>query len=178
VRFRAPILSACCAGVLAAAIPTYAQSVAPAATVSEVSLPGGLPGALAVLDDPLVADRSQFLIEFIRRFYNIPIITKADGRMAAIRALAAALDNPGAPPSTDTIPLPLTADAWVDTIFAGRTSERGLVSAIAQSRDASLLYYGLLSLDDATRAWLGAHRPILADVAQHAAPFSAAAPGF
>jgi len=151
--------------------------VAPA-TVSEVSVPGGLPAALAALEDPVAADRSQFLIEFVRRFYNIPIITRADGRMAALRALAAAVDNPVAPPSTETIPLPLTADIWVNTIFAGRVSEHGLVSAIAQSRDASLLYYGLLSLDDATRAWLGEHRQILAEVAQHAAPFAAAAPGF
>lgn len=178
VRFRTRILSACCAGVLAAAVPTYAQGVGAPATVSEAPLPGGLPGALAALGDPVAPDRSQFLIEFIRRFYNIPIITKADGRSEVIRALAAALDHPAAPSSTDTIPLPLTADIWVNTIFAGRGSEHGLVSAIAQSRDASLVYYGLLSLDDATRAWLGEERQILAEVAQHAAPFAAAAPGF
>jgi hypothetical protein len=178
VRFRAPILSACCAGVLAAAIPAYAQAVVAPATVSEVSLPGGLPAALAALGDPVAADRSQFLIEFVRRFYNIPIITRADERAAVLRALTAALDNPAAAASTDTIPLPLTADIWVNTIFAGHVSEHGLVSAIAQSRDASLLYYGLLSLDDATRAWLSDHRQVLAEVAQHAPPFAAAAPGF
>ena len=75
------------------------------------------------------------------------------------------------------MPLPLSPDLWVDVVFAGRATEHGLVSAIAQSRDASLLYYGLLSLDEPTRAWIAARRPILAELAQHAAAFAMFAPG-
>ena len=63
-------------------------------------------------------------------------------------------------------------------MFGGRATSQNLAAQILQSRNASLLYYGLLSLDDATRAWLATQPDLIADLSErHPAAFAAVAPG-
>jgi len=167
--------------------PVYAQAPAPVAApaagiVSEMPLPGGIRAALAVLDDPGPPDRSQFLIEIIRRTYRSSVAGKDDPREAAVRPLlqslasAAQSDTAGAP--VDTVPLPLPAPIWIDAVFNGHATPATLAGAILGSRSASLLYCGLLWLDDDTRAWFAGKRHLVADLAsKHAAGFLTAAPG-
>lgn len=149
--------------------------------LSEIVLPGGVRAALAVLKDPLPPDRSQFLVEIIRRTYATPIAVRTDSREVALRALLAHLERSQravATEAAETIPLPLTPAIWIDVVFGGRATPDTLVSAILESRSASLLYYGLLSLDGPTREWLASQPALLADIASRYAPaFAVAAPG-
>ncbi|MDQ3214071.1 MAG: hypothetical protein M3Q85_15440, partial [Acidobacteriota bacterium] len=164
--------------------------------LSEVSVPGGLPAALAILKDPGTPDRSQFLLEFIRRTYDMPLMSKGDPRETARQSLLmhleaasrpSAMDTspaasipPGTPPAAgaDTLPLPLTPAIWTKVVFGGRVAPAALLRAIAGSREASLLYYGLMSLDDGTRAWVASDHPLIAELAsRYAAAFAVAAPG-
>ena len=57
-------------GAIAVAWPISAQQRDPAGSLGEVPLPGGLRGALQAIGDPIAPDRSQFLLEFIRRTYS------------------------------------------------------------------------------------------------------------
>jgi hypothetical protein len=172
---------AACLGVMAVAVfaCTTAFAQTPGA-LSDIALPGGLPAALAELNDPLPGDRGQFLVEVIRRTYGTPIAVRTDPRGAAIRALLAHLERArhSNEPST-TIPLPLTPAIWVDAVFGGRTTPDALVQAILESRNASLFYYGLMALDVSTREWLASDRGLIADLSnRYAAPFAVAAAGF
>ena len=55
---------------------------------------------------------------------------------------------------------------------------RTLVRSILASREASLFYYALMSLDDETRAWLATEPALIKEVVtRHAGAFVAAAPG-
>jgi hypothetical protein len=152
--------------------------------LGEVPLPGGLRAAAAVLQDRVAPDRSQFLLEVIRRLHPTPSGPKHEQREAALRALLvhlefAARPNPaaGAAP-VETVPLPLTSSIWVDVVFAGRATPQTLVAEIVRSRGPALLYYGLLSLDEETRAWLGTKPDLIREMAAQYAPgFAVAAPG-
>ncbi|HSL22966.1 MAG TPA: hypothetical protein VK886_15650 [Vicinamibacterales bacterium] len=151
--------------------------------LSAAPLPGGLPAALSALDDRAAPDRSQFLVEVIRRFHDNPSATPADSRLAPLRSLLAHLEASSTSasaeaPAPETVPLPLSPATWIEVVFGGSATPDTLVSAILQSRNASLLYCALLSLDDATRAWLGTRRDLISDLASaHTAAFLVAAPG-
>ena len=179
--------------------PASAQGVAPAGALSEISVPGGLKAALAAIDDRAAPDRSQFLLEFIRRTYDTPLILKTDQRLATLQALLAQLDRAaeqtegsarpsgpspdrasadGSTRGDDVVPLPLTPSIWIEVVFAGRATPRTLVRSILGSREASLFYYALMLLDDDTRAWLATEPAVIKEVASHhAGALVAAAPG-
>lgn len=168
-------------GVIVLVGSAHAQSTDSPGSLYEMPLPGGLRGALAAIDDPVPADRSQFLLEFIRRTYHAPLGKNGDRREADLQTLLAYLDQSSARASTgpsETLPLPLPAAIWTDVVFGGSVTVDNLASAILRSRDAALLYYGLLSLDDATRAWLVTEPALLKDLAsRYASTFVVAAPG-
>ena len=78
--------------------------------------------------------------------------------------------------TTDVVPLPLDPAIWRDVILQTPMSpaiNAGLVSAILRDRRASLLYFGLASLDDETLAWLESERDTLLHARKHAAIFAA-----
>ena len=159
-----------------------AQTADDAGGLSLVSLPGSLRQALEATEDRVPGDRSQFLLELIRRIYNTPLAVKNLRRDAVLQSALAFLDpsgksaNGGSDPAA-TVPLPLPAATWIDVVFGGRASEATLPRDILQSRGASLLYYGALSLDDETRAWLSGQRDLLtAIVTLQPASFAVAAP--
>jgi hypothetical protein len=157
-----------------------AQDAAATGSLSAIPLPGGIDAALATLGDRVAPDRSQFLLEFIRRTYNRPLTIKNHHRQAVMQSLVAHFERSSitAAPALETVPLPLPTNVWIDAVFQGKETPRTLVSAILRTRGAALLYYGLLSLDDPTRAWIAAQPSLLRDAAaQHAAAFLVAAPG-
>jgi hypothetical protein len=186
-------------GLILAAAPVRSQSVTPGA-LSEIPVPGGLAAAMASIDDRAAPDRSQFLLEFIRRTYDMPVVSKTDPRERARQSLLAQLAPPdrqdagpaasrasgptAGPPDRDsarapeTVPLPLTPAFWIDVVFGGHATADTLLASIAGSRDASLLYYGLLSLDEDTRAWLATQPGLVTMlVSRHSSAFAVAAPG-
>jgi hypothetical protein len=147
-------------------------------TVFEMPLPGGLRGALDAVDDPVEGDRSQFLLEVIRRSFRSPVGSRTDARELTLRSLFAYLDKSASQGgTTDTLPLPLSPDIWTSVIFEGRATPQTLVSAILQSRGAAFFYYGALSLDDPTREWLAGQRDLIVEIVQrYPAAFLLAAP--
>ena len=159
--------------------PAGAAGAGAQSSVSEVPLPGGLRAALAAIGDRTPPDRAQFLAEFIRRTYDSPVDLKDDPRGVALRSLLAEMKAAGAQSDpSETLPLPLSDRVWIEVVFGGKATPQTLVSAILQSRNAALLYCGLLSLDDDTRAWLGGQPALIPELASgHAAAFLAAAPG-
>jgi hypothetical protein len=179
--FRTSLPAALCAFLLGVPVlvsPGYAQGLAPRNTVSEVPLPGGLSGALAATGDEIAPDRASFLLEFIRRTYDTPFGPRQDGREATLNALLAQLNAAGETQGPrETLPLPLSPKIWIDAVFNGRATADTLISSILQSRNASLLYYGLLSLDNETRWWLAGQPGLIGELSTTPAPFLAAAPG-
>ena len=167
-------------GVALLAGPAAAQDVAPSGALQQMPLPGGLEGALASINDRVRPDRGQFLLEVIRRTYNRPPTVKNTPRDTLLQSLLLQLDRSSQSPSDSdaAIPLPMPPSVWIETVFGGRETPRTLASAILRSRGPALLYYGLFSLDDATRAWLAGEPQLIADLAaQPAASFLVAAPG-
>ena len=181
---RAPVSSvrtAALIGILAFAASARAQDAAGAGVVGEVRLPGGLPAALAAIGDPLPADRGQFLLDVIRGAYNTSAPRKGPGS-ARLQALLTQIDraarDPAASTRSDALPLPLAVPIWTNVVFGHRVQPEDLLSAILGSPDASRLYCGLLSLDEATRAWLASEPELIAEVAaRQSAAFLLAAPG-
>jgi hypothetical protein len=185
VPYAAARLAVLAGLVLAVPAPVCAGEDAPPApgsTVSTMPVPGGLRGALAVLDDPVPPDRSQFFVEVIRRAYQPPLGANRQPAVdrAALLAYFDRAEQAGQTAGADeTVPLPLTPEFWIDVVFGGRVTVDGLARAIVDSRPAALLYVGLLSLDDATRTWLAAERPLVTTLlTRHAAAFLLIAPGF
>ena len=164
--------------VLLCAAPAHPQPADATGALFDLPLPGGLRAALAAVDDRVPPDRGQFLLEFIRRSYNKPVTVRNAERDRALNALLIAIDPARASSVPDAVlPLPLPAQVWIDAIFGGRETPRSLAGAIVKSRGPALLYYGLLSLDDATRAWIAGEPRLLAEVAEHlAGPFAVVAP--
>jgi hypothetical protein len=66
-------------------------------------------------------------------------------------------------PSGD-VPLPLDTAAWARILGGADQGSGSLLMALVGDRRASLLYYGLMSLDEPTRAYVGAHRSLLEDL--------------
>jgi hypothetical protein len=167
-----------CLGIPAAALGI--QDGAAPDELYEIPLPGGVHAALEALDDPATPDRSHFLLDLIRRHHQHAARRAdpaADRTMAALlahleRATAASMRA-----EQDTVPLPLAPRLWIEVVFGGHASEETLVAAILRSRDAALLYHGLLSLDAATRAWLAGRPSVIGALAGRSALFATAAPG-
>ena len=158
----------------------HAQTGQTPGQVGTMPLPGGLRAALEATDDPVTPDRAHFMVEVIRRLHDMPAGTRSLARHGRPDVLVAHLDAAaasGAAAEVETVPLPLPASIWIDTIFGDQATETTLAARILGSRNASLLYLGLLALDDETRALIAGDRTLLADLhAQYPAAFLAAAP--
>ncbi len=164
-------------GVFVLVTPAMGQVADRSETVSQVPVPGGLRTALAAVGDNTAPDRAQFLVEFIRRTYDTPLGLRGDTREPVVRRLLSAMDP--AKGTAETVPLPLTPKIWIDAVFHGQGRPDTLASAILQSRNASLFYVGLLSLDDETRAWIAGQPSLITEItSRRAAGFMIVAPGF
>jgi hypothetical protein len=183
-------------GASAPAGPARAQETDRPDTLFEIAVPGGVRAAAAVLNDRVPPDRSQFLLEVIRRSY-IGFNGKTNEPDEMLRSLVAHIEgqhakytpgrgmfsasspiDAGANNTADTVPLPLAPEIWRSAVFGGRSTSPNPVSEILQSRTAARLYYALMSLDDDTRAWLATEPRLIAEIAsRYTATFLIAAPG-
>jgi hypothetical protein len=158
---------------------TAADSGRAGSGLSDVALPGGLRAALAAIRDYNPPDRSQFLLEVIRRVHNLA--TGPEGsRDPTLLALLAHLDAASAAGAgaSETLPLPLTPSIWTTSVFGGRGTAATLTSDILRSRGASLFYLGLLSVDAETRAFLASKPELVTELSSRlAAGFVLASPG-
>jgi hypothetical protein len=179
------VFGAAVLGLTLCVCPAAAQDACGDGALGDLPVPGGMRGALAAAGEPATADRSQFLSEIIRSTRSA-IGSDAGSAAAAMTSLLTFLDAAGSAsetstaslgPAGDTLPLPLPAAVWRTVVFRGQVTSDHLLAAILRSREASLLYYGLLALDDGTRAWLCGQPSLLQDVASGAAArFLLAAP--
>jgi len=71
---------------------------------------------------------------------------------------------------SDEIPLPLDVEAWTRLVEPTEELSGCLLSALIGGRRASLLYFGLLSLDAPTRAYLASNRPLLEKLLEGSRP--------
>ena len=115
---------AVCAAVFVGAVHASAGAEHTGA-LTDVPLPGGLTAALAVVDDRVVGDRSQFLLEFIRRTYSTPAGPKTESRDATLRALLVHLEKAArpavsAPPAR--APTPTAATGCTSAAVPGASS--------------------------------------------------------
>jgi hypothetical protein len=166
-----PTVHAAVLGVFALTSVARAENTPSAGTIHEIPLRGGLHAALNVFGDRLAGDRGLFLLEVIRRVYDSPITVQKNTREALLQTLLAHLDRaPASADPSETVPLPLSPAIWNETVFNGTADTGTLVTAILRSRNASLLYAGLLSLDDSTRAWLATQPQLLKELATVHAP--------
>ena len=160
------------------AVPAQAQRTDIPGNLAVVPLPGGLRAALAAVGDRSEPDRSQFLLEIIRRAHDGA--ASVNQRDSVLRPLLTHLDASSGREllAGETLPLPLPTQIWIDVVFGGRATPETLVAEILRSRSASLFYYGLLSLDEGTRAWLATQPALIAELAtRHPSAFLLAAPG-
>ena len=178
---RARALLAVLIGVVVLAGTARAQDRAAEPTISVMPLPGGLATVRKAANDTGHSDAGQFFVDIIRRSFQTPVAVRNLRRETVIRPVVDHLDiaaKAATRPPVDHIPLPLTAEVWMRSILEPGARKETLAADILRSSSASLMYCGLLALDDATRRWFGAHGDVLADVAaHHAAQFFIAAPG-
>ncbi len=181
---RQPIRASALFAVFIGVVPAGtagAQDRAGEPTISAMPLPGGLAAVLKVANDEGHSDAGQFFIDVIRRSFQTPVAVRGMRRENVIRPILDHLDGaakapPG--PQAERLPLPLTAEVWTASILAPGAKKETLAADILRSSSASLMYCGLLALDDATRRWFAEHGDVLADIAaRHAAHFFIAAPG-
>ncbi len=67
---------------------------------------------------------------------------------------------------SDDVPLPLPPDVWPSLTRAKTAYAASLVASILSDRTAAMLYYGLTTLDDATRGYLAEHAAVVRAIAK------------
>ena len=178
---RARALLAVFISVAVQAGTARAQDRADEPTLSSMPLPGGLAVVRKVANDTGTSSAGQFYLDIIRRSFQTPVSVRGLRRETVIRPVLDHLDIAAKAmlgQSADRIPLPLTADVWTRVLLEPGARKETLAADILRSSSASLMYCGLLALDDPTRRWFAAHSDVLADLgARHAAHFFVAAPG-
>ena len=76
----------------------------------------------------------------------------------------------------ETVPLPLDASIWRETLLQRQVPDNQIIGAILSDRNTALLYHGLAGLDDETLAWLGPERETLRHLMRHAGAFAVFGP--
>jgi hypothetical protein len=122
--------------------------------------------------------RWRALFEITRKLH--PTYGEMAGSPRALKDVASYLDSleseagapaGDAPPaprasSADTVPLPLAPEVWRRSLFRQAKSDEAVVAALLRSRPASLLYRGLVQLDEETLAYVADHGDVLGDLAK------------
>ena len=142
--------------------------LAPTGAFSSLRVPGGT-AALAragEMDDR--APRGGILLDLIRVLYESPAGAdrEREARVGRVHAYLATLSDDG-PVRTglpggaaaitqpeDDVPLPFDAATWTRLTARGSRAPSCLLAALLSDRRAALLYHGLVSVDEPTRAYL------------------------
>src|SRR5262245_20289226 len=106
---------------------------------------------LAQAIDIVTIDRSTFVLSIVRTLFAVGL---AEGDMRQRTSLREVLDRPSNARG-ETVPLPLDASIWRETILQRNVPDDQIIGAILTDRRTALLYHGLAGLDDETLAWLG-----------------------
>src|SRR5688572_25846936 len=115
-------------------------------------------------------DRSQLLISIVRLIFDAP-----DGHSAEDQKRRAVLSSQLKGPAVEasvSVPLPLDASIWRETLLAHPVKDNEIAAAILSDRSTALLYHGLAALDDDTLGWLGPDRETLLHLRRNAATFA------
>ena len=122
--------------------------------------------------DILAIDRSRFMLDVVRMLFATGLV---EGDVRQRESLRAALRNASGAPD-QTVPLPLDASIWRETLLQPELSQNQIIGAILADRSTALLYHGLAGLDDETLAWLGPERETLRHLLRHAGAFAVFGP--
>ena len=126
--------------------------------------PSGSLNALEILS----IDRSRFVLDVVRALFTSGLVEGDVRQRENLRAaLLAAPSTPG-----ETVPLPLDASIWRETLLQRQVPDNQIIGAILSDRSTALLYHGLAGLDDETLAWLGPERETLRHLLRHAGAFA------
>ncbi len=146
------------------------QKPAPAgALVSEIPLPGGVERLLRTAGIPGLTDPAIAIPGFIRAVHVLPAKPRSDVSVLVERAVSSKADKAPAPAASDDIPLPLTADWWLSSVFKGSVPRGQLAAAILGARRPAFIYLGMMSLDDDTLAYFSRHPAAIAGLSDRAA---------
>ncbi len=138
-----------------------------------MAVPLPLPAAqMADALEILSVDRSRFVLDVVRALFTMGMAEGDVRQRENLRAaLLAAPSSPG-----ETVPLPLDASIWRETLLQRQVPDNQIIGAILSDRNTALLYHGLAGLDDETLAWLGPERDTLRHLLRHAGAFAAFGP--
>jgi hypothetical protein len=122
--------------------------------------------------DILSIDRSCFMLDVVRTLFTAGLVEGDARQRENLRAaLLVAPSTPG-----ETVPLPLDASIWRETLLQRQLPDNQIIGAILSDRSTALLYHGLAGLDDETLAWLGPERETLRHLLRHAGAFAVFGP--
>ena len=139
--------------------------------------PAGIAHALAAVRDPASPDRSQFLLEFIRRTYDTPLSPKADPREVVLRSLLDAIKRQEAAAGSDTVRFPCRSAPGLMWYSLARPPHRHW-SVPFCNRAALHCCTRPRCRSTTTAAWLAQEPALISEiVAKHSIAFLAAAPG-
>jgi hypothetical protein len=113
-------------------------------------------------------DRAQLVLKAVRTLFPQGSAEDVGLRLVNLQGLVAS----GLAGTAETVPLPLDASIWRETILQQRIPDDQIIASVLANRNAALLYHGLAGLDDDTLAWLGAERDTLQHLLKHAGAFS------
>ena len=143
--------------VAAGATPPGSQAL-----VTEIPLPGGIAALLRAVDAPGSADPATAMLAFVRAVHA--------GRTGPAAKLLAYFDAArGQSVRTDMVPLPLSPDVWTLAVLRRKVPRSQLADAIFSDQKASLVYHGLMALDDETLAYIESHPAVLSAIAARSA---------
>jgi hypothetical protein len=139
---------------------------------SNAAVPGGSVALLSAVGIESPIERYRLVPELVRLLYATPDEEREQhGRQLArfletvqrqVRTGRGSTPSAGKP--ADVVPLPLAPRVWTELILKSRTPPDQLLGRILLEREASLLYVGLLPLDDETLSFLAADRATLSHI--------------
>jgi len=159
-RRRVTRLVVCLAWVLSAR-PSAGQPASPP-DPNDILLPGGAAALLRAAGVTVPVDPPRTLLVLTRNLYG-PFAADPEGRvLQAVRtSLGEAAPERRVP---EWVPGLLPPGVWQGTVFRRDVAPAALAAAIILDRRASLLYYGLFSLDDETVGFFAAHPDLVTSV--------------
>lgn len=133
--------------------------------VERLQVPGGTSRLREVTELPASVTDAMLLAEAARAWYGSKDpITNPPIPLRRLLEFVRSADEPLAPGPV----LPLTPAVWTDLLSVSRSSS--LVQSLVSNRNAMLLYYGLVGMDDATLEWMQGHPALLKAVLRDGAP--------
>ena len=117
-------------------------------------------------------ERSHFVLNVVRTLFGIGQMEGNKQHRQRFKELLAS----GSSGTGETVPLPLDASIWRETLLLRNVPDDQIIGAILAERNTALLYHGLAGLDDETLAWLGAERETLQHLMRHAGAFAVFGP--